>query len=125
MAGGESVGVSFTLDGVHPHDIIIILDRDHVAIRTGFHHCAQSAASSGREEGAVTLKLTKNRVRADQEPFGAPAGAHVSARDPAKDYHNIPADLMAKVLQQLQGAGLTRTRARTAATPVRAPQKGS
>jgi cysteine desulfurase/selenocysteine lyase len=31
---------SFVLDGVHPHDIGTIVDRDGVAIRTG-HHCAQ------------------------------------------------------------------------------------
>ena len=31
--------ISFTLDGVHPHDIGTILDREGVAIRTG-HHCA-------------------------------------------------------------------------------------
>jgi cysteine desulfurase/selenocysteine lyase len=37
----EKVGViSFTLDGVHPHDIGSIVDREGVAIRTG-HHCAQ------------------------------------------------------------------------------------
>jgi len=32
--------LSFTLDGVHPHDIATILDEDGVAIRTG-HHCCQ------------------------------------------------------------------------------------
>ncbi len=32
--------VSFTLEGVHPHDIGTILDQEGVAIRTG-HHCAQ------------------------------------------------------------------------------------
>jgi cysteine desulfurase/selenocysteine lyase len=32
--------VSFTIDGVHPHDIGTILDREGIAIRTG-HHCAQ------------------------------------------------------------------------------------
>ena len=31
--------VSFTLDGVHPHDLATVLDRDGVAIRAG-HHCA-------------------------------------------------------------------------------------
>jgi cysteine desulfurase/selenocysteine lyase len=37
----EKTGViSFTLDGVHPHDIGTILDAEGVAIRTG-HHCAQ------------------------------------------------------------------------------------
>lgn len=32
--------LSFTLEGVHPHDIATILDADHVAVRAG-HHCAQ------------------------------------------------------------------------------------
>ncbi|MCP5125596.1 MAG: cysteine desulfurase [Gammaproteobacteria bacterium] len=31
---------AFTLDGVHPHDIGTILDREGVAVRAG-HHCAQ------------------------------------------------------------------------------------
>jgi cysteine desulfurase/selenocysteine lyase len=31
---------SFTLDGIHPHDMGTILDREGIAIRTG-HHCAQ------------------------------------------------------------------------------------
>ena len=28
------------LDGVHPHDIGTVLDREGIAVRTG-HHCAQ------------------------------------------------------------------------------------
>ncbi len=32
--------VSFTLDGVHPHDIGTILDHEGIAVRAG-HHCAQ------------------------------------------------------------------------------------
>jgi len=32
--------LSFVLEGVHPHDIGTVLDREGVAIRTG-HHCAQ------------------------------------------------------------------------------------
>jgi len=32
--------VSFVLDGIHPHDIGTIVDREGVAIRVG-HHCAQ------------------------------------------------------------------------------------
>ena len=31
---------TFTVDGVHPHDIAAILDADNIAIRAG-HHCAQ------------------------------------------------------------------------------------
>ena len=32
--------VTFTIDGVHPHDISSVLNDDHVCIRAG-HHCAQ------------------------------------------------------------------------------------
>jgi len=37
----DSAGiVSFSLDGIHPHDLGTILDEENVAIRAG-HHCAQ------------------------------------------------------------------------------------
>jgi len=37
----EKAGVlSFVLEGVHPHDVGTVLDRDGIAVRTG-HHCAQ------------------------------------------------------------------------------------
>jgi cysteine desulfurase/selenocysteine lyase len=37
---GRTAVVSFTIDGVHPHDVASILDEDNVAVRAG-HHCAQ------------------------------------------------------------------------------------
>jgi cysteine desulfurase/selenocysteine lyase len=37
----DSAGiVSFALEGIHPHDLVTILDEENVAIRAG-HHCAQ------------------------------------------------------------------------------------
>src|SRR5262249_47220270 len=33
-------GISFVVDGVHPHDVCQVLDDDGVALRGG-HHCAQ------------------------------------------------------------------------------------
>jgi cysteine desulfurase/selenocysteine lyase len=40
-AAAERAGViSFVVDGVHPHDVGTVLDREGVAIRTG-HHCCQ------------------------------------------------------------------------------------
>lgn len=37
----HKIGIlSFTLDGIHPHDVGTILDREGIAVRTG-HHCAQ------------------------------------------------------------------------------------
>ena len=40
--GAQNKGgvAAFTLDGVHPHDVAQILDRDGIAVRAG-HHCAQ------------------------------------------------------------------------------------
>jgi cysteine desulfurase/selenocysteine lyase len=36
----KGAAISFTIEGVHPHDIATILDEDGVAIRAG-HHCCQ------------------------------------------------------------------------------------
>ncbi|MCH7604027.1 MAG: cysteine desulfurase [Planctomycetes bacterium] len=39
-AGNKAAIMSFTLEGVHPHDVGTILDLEGIAVRTG-HHCAQ------------------------------------------------------------------------------------
>lgn len=39
-AAEKTAVISFTLDGIHPHDIGTILNQDGIAVRTG-HHCAQ------------------------------------------------------------------------------------
>ncbi|MET0407930.1 MAG: cysteine desulfurase [Hyphomicrobium sp.] len=39
-APGKGAIFSFTMDGLHPHDVSTIIDRSGVAIRAG-HHCAQ------------------------------------------------------------------------------------
>ncbi|MBP6058335.1 MAG: cysteine desulfurase [Nitrosomonas sp.] len=39
-AAEKTAVISFTIDGIHPHDIGTILNEDGVAVRTG-HHCAQ------------------------------------------------------------------------------------
>jgi len=36
----RGAAVSFTLDGVHPHDVAAILDGEGIAVRAG-HHCTQ------------------------------------------------------------------------------------
>ena len=44
LGAGEAAGhhgiFTFTLEGVHPHDIAAILSREQIAVRAG-HHCAQ------------------------------------------------------------------------------------
>ena len=44
-ASAKAAVVSFTMDGVHPHDIGTILDSEGIAIRTG-HHCAMPIMES-------------------------------------------------------------------------------
>lgn len=39
-ASHKAAVVSFAVEGIHPHDVGSLLDRDGIAIRTG-HHCAQ------------------------------------------------------------------------------------
>ncbi len=43
-APGKGAIFSFTVDGLHPHDVSTIIDRSGVAIRAG-HHCAQPLMS--------------------------------------------------------------------------------
>jgi len=47
--------VSFLLDGIHPHDVGTIMDREGVAVRTG-HHCAQPIMD--RFDVAATVRLS-------------------------------------------------------------------
>ncbi len=73
--------VSFTVDGVHPHDLGTILDRRGVAIRAG-HHCAQplmrrfglpatARASFGLYNTHREVEALAAAVRHAQEMFGA------------------------------------------------------
>lgn len=45
--------VSFSIKGVHPHDVASIFDRDAIAIRAG-HHCAMPLVTGVLGEGAVS-----------------------------------------------------------------------
>jgi len=60
--------LSFTIEGVHPHDIATILDEDGVAIRAG-HHCCQIlheklgiAASARASLGIYNTKEDLNQL---------------------------------------------------------------
>ena len=59
--------LSFTLDGVHPHDIGTILDHDGIAIRAG-HHCAmpvmQRYGITGTARASFALYNTRQEVDA-------------------------------------------------------------
>ena len=57
--------ISFTLDGVHPHDVGTVLDREGVAVRTG-HHCAMPAMDHfGLASGTARASLALYNNRRD------------------------------------------------------------
>jgi cysteine desulfurase/selenocysteine lyase len=79
-APGKSAVVSFTMDGVHPHDIGTILDSEGIAIRTG-HHCAMplmeyfglpatARASFGCYNSIEDVERLIQGVRTVRETFG-------------------------------------------------------
>ena len=63
-APDKAAVISFTLDGIHPHDLGTILDAEGVAVRTG-HHCAMPVMEFfGRaRDGARVVRLLFARVR--------------------------------------------------------------
>ena len=52
------------MDGVHPHDIGTILDREGIAVRTG-HHCCQPVMDALRRarDGAGVARRSTTRAR--------------------------------------------------------------
>jgi cysteine desulfurase / selenocysteine lyase len=79
-APGKAAVVSFTMDGIHPHDIGTILDSQGIAIRTG-HHCAMpvmeyfglpatARASFGCYSNAQDVERLVQGVRSVREMFG-------------------------------------------------------
>jgi cysteine desulfurase/selenocysteine lyase len=58
--------LSFVMDGVHPHDIGTIVDREGVAIRTG-HHCAQPVMDRFGVPATARASLAMYNTRGDLE----------------------------------------------------------
>jgi cysteine desulfurase/selenocysteine lyase len=56
--------LSFVMDGVHPHDIGTIVDREGVAIRTG-HHCAQPVMDRFGVPATARASLAMYNTRED------------------------------------------------------------
>ncbi len=56
--------VSFTLDGIHPHDLGTVLDHQGVAIRTG-HHCAMPVMDFFGIAGTARASLAFYNTTAD------------------------------------------------------------
>jgi cysteine desulfurase/selenocysteine lyase len=65
--------LSFVMDGIHPHDIGTIVDREGVAIRTG-HHCAQPVMDRLGVPATARASLAMYNTRADVDALVAALG---------------------------------------------------
>ena len=65
--------ISFTLEGVHPHDIGTILDQEGVAIRTG-HHCAQPLMMRFNVPATVRASFAMYNTKAEADALVAGLG---------------------------------------------------
>jgi len=65
--------LSFVFDGVHPHDIGTILDREGIAIRTG-HHCAQPVMDRYGIPATARASLALYNTRDDVDRLVAALG---------------------------------------------------
>ena len=61
--------LSFVMEGVHPHDIGTIVDREGVAIRTG-HHCAQPVMERFGVPATARASLAMYNTTADLDVLG-------------------------------------------------------
>ncbi len=60
--------VSFTVDGVHPHDIASIMDASGICIRTG-HHCAQPLLNHLGMNACARMSIAFYNTEEDIEKF--------------------------------------------------------
>jgi cysteine desulfurase/selenocysteine lyase len=68
-APDKSSIVSFVMDGIHPHDIGTIVDREGVAIRTG-HHCAQPVMDRFGIPATARASIAMYNTRDDVDRLG-------------------------------------------------------
>jgi cysteine desulfurase/selenocysteine lyase len=69
-APGKAGVLSFAIDGVHPHDVATVLDREGVAVRAG-HHCAQPLMERFGVPATVRASFGLYNTRADVDAFVA------------------------------------------------------
>ena len=65
--------LSFVMDGIHPHDIGTVVDREGVAIRTG-HHCAQPVMDRFGIPATARASLALYNTREDIDALVAALG---------------------------------------------------
>jgi cysteine desulfurase/selenocysteine lyase len=69
-AAEKAAVISFILEGIHPHDIGTILDREGVAVRTG-HHCAQPVMQRFRIPATARASFALYNTRAEVDALVA------------------------------------------------------
>lgn len=67
-ADKKSSVLSFVVDGIHPYDIGVILDKLGIAVRTG-HHCAQPIMDQLQIPGTVRASLAMYNTKEDVDTF--------------------------------------------------------
>jgi cysteine desulfurase/selenocysteine lyase len=65
--------LSFVLEGIHPHDVGTILDREGIAVRTG-HHCAQPVMDRYGVPATVRASLGLYNTREDLDALARGLG---------------------------------------------------
>jgi len=65
---GRGAVMSFTLEGIHPHDVSQVLDRHGVAIRAG-HHCTQPLMNWLGEPATARASFYLYNTKDELEPF--------------------------------------------------------
>jgi cysteine desulfurase / selenocysteine lyase len=63
-APGKAPVISFVMDGVHPHDVGTIVDREGIAVRAG-HHCAQPLMERFEVPATVRASFALYNTRED------------------------------------------------------------
>jgi cysteine desulfurase/selenocysteine lyase len=69
-APGKAGVLSFAIEGVHPHDVATVLDREGVAVRAG-HHCAQPLMERFGVPATVRASFGLYNTRADVDALVA------------------------------------------------------
>ncbi len=62
--------LSFVLEGIHPHDVGTVLDREGIAVRTG-HHCAQPVMDRFRIPATTRASLALYNTREELDALAA------------------------------------------------------
>ena len=60
--------VSFTIAGMHPYDVGMILDKQGIAVRTG-HHCAQPIMNYFKIPGTVRASFSFYNTKEEIDTF--------------------------------------------------------